>query len=90
MMMGIAVIILGFFIVLLVVVIYKQGRIIKKKDKEIDELTSIVYVVTRCDEHSDYVEEVFFDKAKAEKYCNKFNQDENNYQIYITEIKPLL
>ncbi len=88
--MGIAVIILGFFIVLLVVVIYKQGRIIKKKDKEIDELTSIVYVVTRCDEHSDYVEEVFFDKAKAEKYCNKFNQDENNYQIYITEIKPLL
>ena len=88
--MGIAVIILGFFIILLVVVIYKLGRIIKKKDKEIDELTSVVYVVTRCEEHSDYVEEVFYDKVKAEEYCNKFNQDENNYQRDITEIKPTL
>jgi hypothetical protein len=88
--MEIAVIILGLFIVLLIVVIYKQGKIIKKKDKEIDELTSVVYVVTRCEEHSDYVEEVFFDKVKAEEYCNKFNQDENNYQRDITEIKPTL
>ena len=48
----------------------------------------IVYVVTRSEEHSDYVEKVFGGKDgkdKAEKYCERFNSNENAYQRDITE-----
>ena len=45
-----------------------------KQDKAIDK---IVYVVTRSEEHSDYVEAVFFDKENAEKYCKQFNDNED-------------
>lgn len=50
----------------------------------------IVYVVTRCEEHDDYVEKVFVDKEKAEKYCEVFNNDENEYYRHITKIKVTL
>ena len=30
------------------------------------------YVVTRCEEHDDYVEELFNDEQKAIDYCNCF------------------
>ena len=40
--MEVAVIILGAFIVLLVVVIYKQGRIIKKKDNQIEAIKAMI------------------------------------------------
>lgn len=45
----------------------------------------VVYVVTRCEEHSDYVEKVFDSKDKAEKYCEPFNSNENAYHRDITE-----
>ena len=53
-----------------------------KQDKAIDK---IVYVVTRSEEHSDYVEAVFFDKENAEKYCKQFNDNEDEYSRDITE-----
>ena len=46
-----------------------------------------VYVVTRCEEHSDYVEDVFLDKEKAEAYCKPFNEDEDSYHRDITKVK---
>ena len=46
-----------------------------------------VYVVTRYEEHSDYVEEVFYDEKKAQEYCDKFNSNEDNYSRQITKIK---
>ena len=46
-----------------------------------------VYVVTRCEEHSDYVEKVFLDKEKAEAYCKQFNENEDCYRRHITKIK---
>lgn len=48
---------------------------------------SIVYVVTRCEEHSDYVEKVFLDGIKAEDYCKQFVGDENQYGRDITKIQ---
>lgn len=38
-----------------------------------------IYIVLRYEEHSDYVEKVFFDKAKAEAYCKKFNDNPREY-----------
>ena len=49
-----------------------------------------LYVVTRCEEHSDYVEEVFIDKNKAEEYCKQFNDDDDEYHRHITEINVTL
>lgn len=50
--MGIAVIILGLFIILLVVVIYKLGRIIKAKDNQINaikaEIEKVRNATTNC------------------------------------------
>ena len=40
--MGIAIIILGAFIVLLVVVIYKMGGIIKAKDNQIKAIKAVI------------------------------------------------
>ena len=45
-----------------------------------------VYVVTRSEEHCDYVEKVFIDETKAQEYCDKFNKDEDEYHRDITEI----
>lgn len=46
-----------------------------------------LYVVTRCKEHSDYVEKAFFSKKKAEEYCKQFESNEDAYGRDITEIK---
>lgn len=46
-----------------------------------------LYVVTRCEEHSDYVEKAFFSKEKAENYCKQFEGNEDAYGRDITEIE---
>ena len=46
-----------------------------------------LYVVTRSEEHSDYVEKVFIDEEKAEAYCAMFNNNEDCYRRNITEMK---
>ena len=51
---------------------------------------TIVYVITRCEEHSDYVEEVFFDEDKAQKYCDQFKGNENEYARHIAKIEVTL
>ena len=51
------------------------------------EIKNDIYVVTRCEEHSDYVEAAFFSKEKAENYCKPFNEDENEYARHITKVK---
>ena len=50
----------------------------------------IVYVVTRSEEHSDYVEKVFLEESKAEEYCKQFENDEDEYGRDITKIKVAL
>lgn len=55
-----------------------------------DEQYSIAYVVTSCEEHDDYVEEVFFDIEKAEQYCAKYNSNEDNYRRHITKVNVTL
>lgn len=42
-----------------------------------------VYIVMRCEEHSDYVEKVFVDEDKAEMYCKQFEDKPNEYSRYI-------
>jgi hypothetical protein len=54
------------------------------KDKHIIT-DKIVYVVTRSEEHSDYVEAVFCKRENAEKYCKQFNDNEDEYSRDITE-----
>lgn len=49
-----------------------------------------VYVVTRSEEHDDYVEEVFFDKDKAQEYCDQFKENENAYARHITKVEVTL
>ena len=56
-------------------------------DKELSEIIPTIYVVTRCEEHSDYVEKVFIDEDKANEYCNQFKDDENEYARDITPMK---
>lgn len=55
-----------------------------------DEQHSIAYVVTRCEEHDDYVEEVFFDIEKAEQYCAKYNSNDDDYRRHITTVNITL
>ena len=50
----------------------------------------IAYVITRSEEHSDYVEEVFFDEDKAQKYCDQFKGNENEYARQTTKVKVTL
>ena len=57
---------------------------------EVKEVGATIYVVSRSEEHADYVEEVFFDENKAQEYCDQFKGDENAYVRYITEVKPTL
>lgn len=61
-------------------------KMAKWKDKQY----SVAYVVTRCEAHSDYVEEVFFDIEKAEQYCAKYNSNEDNYHRHITKVNVTL
>lgn len=46
-----------------------------------------LYVVTRCEEHSDYVEKAFFSEKEAEEYCKQFEGNEDAYGRDITEIE---
>lgn len=46
-----------------------------------------LYVITRSEEHADYVEKVFTDECKAIAYCLKFKADENRYQRDMTTVK---
>ena len=57
---------------------------------EMKELAPIAYVVTRCEEHSDYVEEEFFNENKAQEYCEQFKGNENEYARHITKVKVTL
>lgn len=52
-----------------------------------DEHPQKVYVVTRCEEHSDYVERVFVDKEKADAYCKQFEGVPNEYSRDIEEME---
>lgn len=51
------------------------------------EEKQFAYVVTRCEEHSDYVEKVFLNKEDAEAYCKQFNENEDCYCRDITKVK---
>jgi hypothetical protein len=44
-----------------------------------------LYIVMRCEEHSDYVEKVFVDNDKAVAYCNKFNSSTSNEYCRVIE-----
>lgn len=48
---------------------------------------SDIFVVTRCEGFSDYVEKAFVDEADAENYCKPFNEDEDSYVRDITKVK---
>ena len=58
--------------------------------KDVEELASVAYVVTRCEEHSDYVEKVFFDENKAHEYRDQFKGNDNEYARHITKVKVTL
>lgn len=49
-----------------------------------------VYVVTRCEEHDDYVEKVFIDKSKAGSFCRQFVNNPNEYNRYSIEMEVTL
>ena len=51
---------------------------------------TVVYVVTRCEDHHDYAERVFFDEDKARAYCDEFDNDENGYPHLITKMEVTL
>lgn len=46
-----------------------------------------IFVVTRSEEHADYVEKAYTKKSSAEAYCEPFNNNEDAYQRDITEIE---
>lgn len=49
-----------------------------------------LYIVMRCEEHSDYVENVFVDKDKAIAYCDKYNSNPREYSRTIEEMEVTL
>ena len=49
-----------------------------------------LYIIMRCEEHSDYVEKVFVDKDKAVAYCEKYNSNPREYSISIEEMEVTL
>ena len=49
-----------------------------------------LYIVMRCEEHSDYVEKVFVDKDKAVAYCEKYNYNPREYSRSIEEMEVTL
>lgn len=64
----------------------KQADALVERLKKDRNETTTAYVVTRCEEHSDYVERVFLNESKAEAYCDKFNGNEDEYSRHITKI----
>ncbi len=50
----------------------------------------LLYIVMRCEEHSDYVEKVFVDKDKAIAYCEKHNSNPREYSRTIEEMEVTL
>ena len=55
-----------------------------------DSNPRLLYVVMRCEEHSDYVEKVFVDKDKAIAYCNQYNSNPREYSRAIEEMEVTL
>lgn len=49
-----------------------------------------LYIVMRCEEHSDYVEKVFVDKDKANAYCENYNSNQREYSRTIEEMEVTL
>ena len=49
-----------------------------------------LYIVMRCEEHSDYVEKVFVAKDKAIAYCKKYNSNPREYSRTIEEMEVTL
>ncbi len=55
-----------------------------------DSNPRLLYIVMRCEEHSDYVEKVFVDKGKAIAYCEKYNSNSREYSRTIEEMEVTL
>ena len=55
-----------------------------------DSNPRLLYIVVRCEEHSDYVEKVFVDKDKAIAYCNQYNSNPREYSRTIEEMEVTL
>ena len=49
-----------------------------------------LYIVMRCEEHSDYVDKVFVDKNKAIAYCEQYNSNPREYSRTIEEMEVTL
>ena len=49
-----------------------------------------VYVIMHCGEHVDYVEKVFLDEDKANSYCEKYDELDNQYRRYVYKIEITL
>ena len=49
-----------------------------------------LYIIMRCEEHSDYVEKVFVDNDKAVAYCEKYNSNPREYSRSIEEMEVTL
>lgn len=64
-------------------VIKDQQEEIKSEARKLKK----VFVVTRSEEHCDYVEAVFTNEKEAKAYCKPFNEDEDSYNRYIDEIE---
>ena len=45
------------------------------------------FIVIRTEEHSDYVEKVFFNKEHAEQYAAQFANNPNEYARHVEEHK---
>lgn len=61
-------------------------------DDAIDEFMGFkgnvyLYVVTRCEEHSDCVEKVFVDEEKAIDYCSRFEGKDDEYARNYTKVE---
>lgn len=46
-----------------------------------------IFVVTRCEGLTDYVEKAFIDEADAENYCRPYNEDGISFIRDITKVK---
>lgn len=64
--------------------VFRQGTM------GVDNNPRLLYIVMRCEEHSDYVEKVFVDKGKAIAYCDKYNSNPREYSRTIEEMEVTL
>lgn len=55
-----------------------------------DSNPRLLYIVMRCEAHSDYVEKVFVDKDKAIAYCEQYNSNPREYSRTIEEMEVTL